>query len=518
MPGMLTRAVTRLAGPAIAGAAADLAGRIVAQYESLRWAQVGRRRPPPETGPDHTDNLPLRERHLSVAEGRNLHRNDLMAGGLLETIRTLAVGPQGGSPVFTTPDSEWNQAAQKAWRSWAKLACDFRGTGVCWSDSIGLGLTSILRDGDYLTCWDEAMLEGGCIWYEADQLAEIAAADWAANAVAQGLAELDPLTGQMVPLSQQSGVIRDRFGRVRGWVATSEYGQQTVPWAKATVWRPEQARLTMKPYRFNQIRGNSSLIAMISAISDVRAMVLAEIQSGKRAAQEAIAIKQKRPPLLGNGLTDAGVTPATQRYEEFEESYGGAVLYMGVDDDAKVVGNERPAPQVRQFAEWVSEVAGKSLGLFPVFASGKITNPANARLEVLLTWAAFRVWQKMLERGPVDFVVPRVLGMLQKSGAIPPCPVDLAESYQVSWPEMPLLTPKEEIEAKVMRIKAGGSDFEAEFGPSWPEIVRRLAAQKDLLTQELGLEFISVFETVSGTNLNQKTQQSAAADSKGDGK
>ena len=76
---------------------------------------------------------------------------------------------------------------------------------------------------------------------------------------------------------------------------------------------------------------------------------------------------------------------------------------------------------------------------------------------------------------------------------------------------MPLLSPKDEIEASVSRIKAGGSDFESEFGPEWPNIVRRLAAQKDLLTSELGLEFISVFETVSGTNLNQRTQ-------KGDGK
>ena len=76
---------------------------------------------------------------------------------------------------------------------------------------------------------------------------------------------------------------------------------------------------------------------------------------------------------------------------------------------------------------------------------------------------------------------------------------------------MPLLTPKEEIEAAVARIKAGGSNFEAEFGPAWPEVVRKLADQKDLLTRELGLEFISVFETVSGTNLNQKTQQTSAA-------
>lgn len=507
MPSIFARAVSRIAGPAITRAAGDLAGKIVAQYESLRWNQGGRRRPPPETGADHLDNLPLRDRQVSIAEGRNLHRNDLTVGGILRTVRTLAVGPQGGNPVFNTVDATWNQAAQKAWRSWAKKACDYRGTGLTWSDSLGLGLISVLRDGDYLTCWDESILAGGCLWYEADQLAEIAAGDWAANAVAQGLSELDPVTGKPVPLQQSCGVIRDRFGKVRGFVATAGYGQQCIPWALATVWRPEQARLTMDPYRFNQIRGNSSLIAMISAISDVRAMVLAEIQTAKRTAQEALAIKQKRPPLLGNGLTDAGATPATQRYEELEEAYGGAVAYMGMDDDVKVISNDRPAPQVRQFAEWVAEVAGKSLGLFPVFSSGKITNPANARLEVLLTWSAFRVWQKMLERGPVDFVVPRVLDMLIRRGELPRCPVPLDQCYQVSWPAMPLLTPGEEIAAAVARIKAGGSDFETEFGPAWPEIVRKLATQKDLLTQELGLEFISVFETVSGTNLNQKTQK-----------
>jgi capsid protein len=412
--------------------------------------------------------------------------------------------------VFNTGDAEWNRVAQRAWRGWAKR-CDFRGTGLTWSDSIGLGLISILRDGDYLTVWDELLLDGLCLWYEADQLAEIAEGDWAANAPAAGLVELDPVTGKPLLYTQASGVVRDRFGRVRGWVATSEYGQQQVPWSKATVWRPEQARLTMKPYRFNQVRGNSALIAMVSAISDVRSMVLSEIQSGKRASQEALAVKQKRPPLLGNGLTElAGTTAGEQRYEQLEESYGGAVVYMGLEDDLKVVGNDRPATQVRQFAEWVAETAGKSLGLFPVFASGKITNPANARLEVLLTWAAFRVWQKMLERGPVDFVVPRVVRHLVRRGELPACPVAPEESYQVEWPAMPLLTPKDEIEAAVARIKAGGSDFATEFGPSWPETVRKLAEQKDLLTQELGLEFISVFETVSGTNLNQKTQKVAA--------
>lgn len=505
MAGFAGTMLRRVAGPTIAGMIADGAARIAAQYESLRTNQGGRRRPPLESGADDLDNLKGYERRLSVAEGRNLDRNDLSIQGLLETIGTLAVGPQGGSPVFCTADQEWNQAAQRAWRRWAK-GCDWRGTGLTWSDSIRLGLRSILRDGDYLTVWDEALLDGGCLWYEADQLVEIEGAAWTQHAAELGLAEPDPATGRPVPYQQRSGVVVDRYGRVRAYVATAEYGQQYVPWARATVFRPEQARLTLRPYRFNQLRGNSSLIAMISAVSDVRQMVLAEIQSAKRTATEAVVVKQKRPPLLGNGVLTGDEAPTT-RYEDLEEAYGGAVSYMGTEDSAELLHNDRPAPNVRDFATWISEVSGKALGLFPVFASGKITNPANARLEVLLTWAAFRVWQKMLERGPVDFVVPRVVRMLERRGALAACPVPAEESYQVAWPEMPLLTPKDEIEAAVARIKAGGSDFETEFGPEWPAIVRRLAGQKDLLTKELGLEFISVFETVSGTNLNQKTQK-----------
>lgn len=506
MAGITARLFSRLAGPAIASAASSLASRIVAQYESLRWPQGGRRRPPPETGPDDRDNLPLHERRLSIAEGRHLHRNDLMVGGMLHTIRTLAVGASGGNPVFCTPDKEWNAKAQPAWRRYAKR-CDWRGTGVCWSDAMGLGLVSVLRDGDVLTVWDEALLEGGCLWYEADQLVEVPDQEWRAQAAALGFAEPDPVTGVVTPYLQSSGVVRDRYGRVRGYITTADYGQQCVPMARATAWRPGQCRLTMQAYRFNQYRGNSSLIAMLSAVSDVRQMVLSEIQTGKRTAQEALLVKQKRPPLMGNGLTDLGVQPATQRYEDLEEAYGGAVAYVAVDEDMKILGNDRPAPQVRQFAEWVSEAAGKSLGLFPVFTTGKISNPASARLEVLLTWAAFRVWQKVLERGPIDFVVPRVVDLLARRGEIPPCPVPVEECYQVEWPSMPLLTPKEEIEAAVARIKAGGSDFATEFGPTWPETVRRLAEQKNLLTEELALEFISVFETVSGTNMNQRTQR-----------
>lgn len=491
-----------------AGTVLDSSGhvvRVVAQYESLRWNQGGRRRPPLESGADDKDNLPLHERRLSISEGRHLDRNDLQVGGLLETIETLAVGASGGNPVFCTSDPAWNTAAQKVWRAWAK-ACDWRGTGLSWSDSIRLGLRSILRDGDYLTCWDRDLLDGQCLWYEADQLVEIAAGEWAQAAAAMGLTEPDPLTGRPTPYLQRSGAIVDRFGRVRAYAATSEYGQQCVAMRQATVWRTDQARLTMRPYRFNQYRGNSALIAMISAISDVRAMILAEIQSAKRTSQESIFVKQKRRALLGNGVIVGDEEPE-QRYEDLEEAYGGAVVYGGPEDDMKLLANDRPAPNVREFAQWVSEVAGKRLGLFPVFASGKITNPANARLEILLTWSAFKVWQKMLERGPVDFVVPRVIDLLVSRGALAPCPVPAAESYQVEWPAMPLLTPKDEIEASVARIKAAGSDFETEFGPEWQAVVRKLAAQKDLLTKELGLEFISVFETVSGTNLNQKTQK-----------
>lgn len=497
--------VHRVAGPAIERAVSERAGKIVALYESLRVPQGGRRRPPLETGADDQDNLKGHDRRLSVAEARHLDRNDLQVQGLLETIGTLAVGPQGGNPVFSTPDQTWNAAAQRAWRRWAKR-CDWRGTGVTWSDSIRLGLRSILRDGDYLTVWDADLLDGQCLWYEADQVVDIESAAWQAEAATRGWSEVDALTGRPAPYVQRSGVIVDRYGRVRGYVATSEYGRTAVPWSSATAWRPEQARLSMRAYRFNQYRGNSSLLAMLSAVSDVRQMVLAEIQSAKRTATEAVVVKQKRPPLLGNGVLTGDAAP-TQRYEELEEAYGGAVSYMGTEDSAELLRNDRPAPNVRDFARWVGELSGKSLGLFPVFSSGQATNPATARLEVLLTWAAFRVWQKMLERGPVDHVVPKVVDLLIRRGELPACPVQPAECYKVSWPAMPLLSPTDEIAASVAKIKAGGSDFESEFGPEWQSVVRKLAEQKDLLTQELGLEFISVFETVSGTNLNQKTQK-----------
>ncbi len=475
--------------------AADAA---TASYDAIERPRDRRVATIATSGPE-TSSLPPRTRLQSIAEARQLIENDLTASGLFNTLQTNVVGATGGKPLFHTSDKSWNAAAAAYLAAWAK-DCDYRIPGQNLNEWLKIALASFLGDGDFLLVHDVDLTGNKLLAYEADQVCELRKGDFAGTTWGK--------TGHL----QTSGVIVDSAGRSVAYIGSKKRGQVSTTTAASTIYPASVARLIYRPKRFSQYRGASVLLPMITVLSDFRALIESEIKTAKRIATEALFVEQENPTagLFGNLTPEqlaAGTTAdptslaaPTSRYEELEDAYGGAVTYGRKGEKVTVLGNTRPALGIKDFELHAKQSCGLSLGLYKMFSTGEVTTSYSAaRAELILTHALFASLQKFLERQILDHLYPRLLSNAIATGALPPAPagVDLASSYTVQWPTMPILDALDEIEAFYRRIRYGQTNFDIELGPEREAIHQRLAENMQFL-RDSGLENLPYFATASG--------------------
>ena len=478
--------------------------------EFLRYPK-DRRIVPVDTGNNERHSLPNHERARSVAEARHLAQNDVNVRGFLQAFKLHGVGDCGGNVIFRTEDETWNSKAHQLMKA-ANRDCSFRVPGIHISEYLKTAVQSMIRDGDFAIVVDTDITEGKFLTFEADQICEINPQEWEKYALENGFSWFDPATSAKKPCFQESGVVVDNLGRALAIVTCSTRGVPVAPLKNCTVWPIDKCHIILEADRFDQYRGNSMLLPMVQILSDFRDLIASEIKSAKRQAQDAIVVKQKNSVaalLAQTGLTSAQLTEGTdmtlaplnpQRYENLEDQFGGAVEYIGNEDEIAHLKTERPNPDISNFEEYTKRSCGLSLGLYRMFSIGEVsTSYSAARCELWLTQRAVSCLQKLMERRVLAFRNTKLIESWVQSGQLPPIPngEHPEDTYTVEWPKPPEINPGAEVDAAMKRIKAGLSNWDIENGSENKKILGGLAKNLEFM-KDNGLDMLAFFETKAG--------------------
>jgi capsid protein len=441
--------------------------------------------------------------------GRDLERNYSPAKGIMHQIRVNVIGSLGKMKINldgAEHGADWfNQV-------WAK-DCDYR-TGLHWSDWLQNTLDGILRDGDQLTVFDDGIIENGngnsggtgkLITWESDQVVP----------AQKGILE-KPWDG----LTQDNGILRDKWGVEKAYLATGKRGLTMIGDLKdLTVFPRGPAKLMRLPWRQNQGRGVPILITPASNFIDLYELLASELQSAKRSAKQYAHVKRKEavadwddptadPEFLGENLgktaavVDAeGANEATAtgalNYEKLEALTGGYTDYVDENDEIIFPEIRHPNKEVQAFIEAVHGFGGTALGIASAYTKLRADKSYTAfRGDMIMTWATWYWLQKLIERMIADWVGRRVLAWAVAQGKIKPLPEGWELAVSWTWPTMPEVDKKKAQDAIAQALKNGTTDFSELLGPDWEKRLRAYGKQIELI-RELLLP-LGVLETKAG--------------------
>jgi len=538
---------------------ADALPKVAALIEAIEQHGTGKRRSPPVERYAEDDQLRDRRRLVGAALGRDLQRNVAMFRGLMGQFETCAVGSPGPrlQPASPAASDDVSEADASAWGRWARegaawfrdwqKSCD-GSDDTPFAELVSQALTAGKREGDILWAFDDFDRDDGTIRvYEADQLPTIDANDWTKAARNDRRAfpwkEENPEYARgagvpmYIPMVQANGVVRDRRGRVQGYVVGSEHGAAIAKMADVSIlsaWNLRRnpagsAKLYKSQWR-KSYRGSPEATVFASFQHDIYEMVSHALQSAKRAHQLAgwsetdldAGMDPVEQALLRCGLdpakvlelakaqTTEGTTVETddltalllnRNYANFEKLCGGYWEYPQPGEKLHLEGSDQPSGSIEPFSDWLQGASGYSLGLGRSRALGHASTAYTAfRGEELMSWARFAWDQKALERRLLDFCVCKAIGWAVRKGEIPPAPVPVRQWlawYRWDWPRMPEVDVQRHAQAQRVLQKIGAQSFADILGPDWEQKLRLLARQVQLV-RDLELP-LAILETVSGS-------------------
>jgi capsid protein len=431
------------------------------------------------------------DRAQMMAEGLHQQRNDNIVSSAIQDLENWTCGGDSGKVIFQSDDHDWNTAASHWFNNHFAYNCDYRNQKTTLFDFIRLALSSMVRDGDCLVVLDKNYFDGKIMVFEADQITNMNPSAWA-----------EATKGAYAGCTQHDGVVIDKWGAVKAYIVTSKLYQTQVLAHDAEIIPEKSCTLVMKPYRFHQLRGESALLRIIEITDSLRNLIRNEVESAKRISEDAIYL-HKADPLAGIGLTPetAAQFGAANLVAQGPQPEGlaGCVQVIGADDKITPVTLSRPSRNVWDFGEYFTTRVYKTLGMYTCVANGTVQYPQQAKAEIILTYIAIRVWQRLLEERMCNFVVEQAIEIGAASNEIPAPPKDWNKKYSVVWAKAPSAEFDQSLTDTLNKIKAGASTYEKEFGADWEYVVAQLAKEKDILL-EYGLENVSFFETVAGKN------------------
>jgi len=525
--------------------------RILAKIDAIRQHANGLRRSPSVELDDEDSQRQGRKRLVGDAIGRDLMRNVAMFRGMMRRFEVDCIGAAGPELQHSAPDDhrDWAGEAVTWWQDWCTW-CD----GVDdtpFSELVSQALTASKREGDILWVFDDFDRDDGTLRiYESDQLVQVSPTEWqtrAAKAIAKGgtdeefpWIEDNPAASRRngepkkVPMTQQNGVVRDRRGRVVAYVVHAKHGRASAPLAEVTIipaWHPRtptvgSAKLFKRQWR-KSYRGSADATAISNMQQDVYEMISHELQSAKRAGQQAGWTQVDKDADTGGierALLRAGIDPekvlalaeadtddgdditidnlsdllASRNYDRLEALTGGYWEYADPGEQLHLFDNNRPSPNLEPFGDWLQGFSGYALGLGRSRALGKASTAYTAfRGEELMSWATFRWDQMSLQRRLLMFAMRKAIGWAASRGYIDPAP-DRAwhRWFYWRWPEMPEVDQVKVATAQKIQQKLGKLDYRALLGPQWQEFLERFAEQVELL-RALNLP-LAILETSSG--------------------
>lgn len=473
------------------------AQQVQARYDVLESNKL-RRTPRRETKSE--DGIYSLTKRLHGANiGRDLERNYSPARCILHQFRMNVVGALGKMQVNVEGGDD-----AAAWfnQVWAP-DCDFREPNLHWSTFGQNSVAAVLREGDYLTVFDDDLIEdtGKLITWESDQIVKVSD-----DVLAQVLAAMK-LPADTV---QENGILRDKWGRVVGYLATGKRGFSIVDkYEDVTPWKASNALLPKNPWRLNQGRGVPTIITAASSLLDVYEMLARELQTAKRAAADYARVY--REDAVGN-WDDPGANPEylpendgktaetvgaegansdnseMRNYEALEAFTGGHVDYGVPGDTVDFANTDRPNVHMPEFVESVLCSAGAAFGMARAYALLRAdTSYTSFRGDMIMTWeGAFYPMQKWHERAVADHVGRKALAWAQRKRVIDTLPVGWETKISWQWPRMPEVNQKDAEIAIAQSLKNGTTDYAELLGPDWQERLRNYAGQVDRI-RELNL-------------------------------
>jgi len=449
--------------------------------------------------------LDPRKRLLSHNLGRDLERNFASARGLIHQFRINVVGSDGKMQV-NTEDGE--QASKWFNEVWSK-DCDFRDE-LHWSTILQNVVASAIREGDVLAVFDDEVTSedsGKLIHFEADQICNL------------NEQEFIKLPGYVAGWTQESGIVRDRVGKIVGYICTGKRGLTIIDKLdEATFFPRGVAKLIKNPWRLNQGRGVSAILTAATNFQDLYEILAKELQSAKVAASIAgwtertdavmdydnpASLAAFLPENAGKAAEDTATEsansadPTAPNYERFEALTGGLWEYLAKGDKINFADIDRPNIHLAEFIEAVLGHAGASVGLARAYTILRADSSYTSfRGDMVLSWATFYALQKWIERDYADWVAKKAITWAIRTGAVDEPAAGWDRSISWSWPRMPNVDELKEESAIKQALKNGTTDFSKQLGPDWR---KRLAAYAEQVNEIRRLNLpLSVLETIGG--------------------
>lgn len=485
-----------------------LAGR----YDVLE-PNKARRQPIVETKSED-QTLDGRKRLLSNNLGRDLERNFSPTRAMIHQFRINVVGSEGKIQINTDGGKE---AADWFNGVWAK-DCDYR-DDIHLSTLLQNVVAADQREGDVLLVFDDEVTPddtGKIIVFESDQIANL------------NDTEFKKLPGYDTGWTQENGIVRDKVGRILGYIVSGKRGIALIDKIEDATFYPRGvARLVKDPWRFNQGRGIAKVITSAANVQDLYEILAKELQSAKVAAgnyawvqRENAVVDMDGPSGLAeylpeNSGKDAATValesanssdPEARNYERLEAMAGGMIDYVDANDKINIPDINRPNVHLKDFTEFVMGMAGSSMGLARAYALLRADSSYTSfRGDMVLTWATFYFKQKWLERVCGDWIAQKAIAWGERKGFVRGLASDWRNKISWSWPKMPNVDELKEENAIAQGLKNGTISFSDLLGPNWREKLNAYAEQvKHVREIELPL---GILETIGGTA--QQTGQPA---------
>lgn len=441
-----------------------------------------------------------RTRPLMYAKARDLYDN-CSVGAEVETVIRLAVGVDGGTPIFEGENAELHQ---KIWHEWKRKAGYF--DNESWNELLQQILRAVLVDGDCFIMIDDQLTDGKLAVYPADCITNISQfEEWKQN------------NNMDAGCRQVEGVVLSPTGRVLGSFLTAERNRNYVSPEVASFIPAEVGHLVFLKNKLTQYRGESSIISQYELSNDTNDLLKAEIRSAQINAEHAfIVTRSESDATLISGvlegldageqsdvLGEAGITEeeldelkkAGATDPETYKAYAGKSAIAELPSGSQVTNlsnANRPSAQIQTWIDHLDDNTGKRLGIMSCLSRGRADNSySSGQIELAVSWAGFKIFQKMLERKVLDYVIDYLLPHAE---------------YVVEWQEAFSVDPEKDEKVTDLRLHGGRTTFREILGVNWREKLLELAEEKKFL-EEHDLTNLSFWQTSSGASIPEQTPQ-----------
>jgi hypothetical protein len=485
-------------------------------YDVVNDRGIGKRRSTSVETKEEDKILPTSQRLKLLSLTRDGLRNAPQVRAIIQQLRVLIVGLQGGKVTFTTEDETWNKKALEAFSEFAESVDFVDGTSL--NESLKLILTSLAAEGgDFAMVFDDGLLSGKTgsgkfRFFESDNIANMEPA------------EFEKRFG--TKWTQSNGLIYDDLGRFVGIIVSGKKRGKSVfskdecfsmlrnpdqPWTESDWF------FGKRKWRLIQGRGVSPQAVAIAALIDMYELLSSEVSSSKINAKLFAQLidemdvaeevddgdvdsgakdlpipgesdSQDVPPSSGPEPAEPKIDPDDlssdhrkgDRFDPtpFEANAGGIVFNPPAKTKLQILDTKRPNPNTVAFVEFLNGGAAAVHGLARVYAGLKAEVSYTAyRGEQCITMSSVEEGQKELERGPLTWMAVKRIRWCISMGFIPKGPAGWEKKMEWAWPAMREVNEVDAQNATKMKIRNMLTTYRALLGANWKNILSEVSSE-----------------------------------------